>query len=1017
MLNIVVKEGKKFVGVSAFISFPYSDYYVNLMRGQPKRYWHADDKCWEVPYENLDLVLEKVNNTDYKLTINTSVQKEIDEQQEIQIPKSYKFKTEPFQHQVEGVKYGLNHKKFLLADEQGCIDGDMLVSFSVSGATKTEKLSELYRKYKKSSVKEKYKVRCLKDGVFGLNNVQDIVYSGKKPVYKVTLENGKSVNATEDHEILTTLGFIPLNQLTTEHYVITNGDILHCPCCGTTENLVTYKYAKFYGYCKDCMYLNRNGTKYKGDEIGKHIGNDGYVYMFGKPLRTHPRYTASGLLEHVFVMEQHIGRPLNPDEQVHYKNGIRHDNRIENLQLVTCAEHLKIHQCEKHLQKDFVHSSGSTVIVIPKQSKVVCVEYVGVKDTYDIKMDDPYRNFVANKVVVHNCGKTKQIIDIACIRKQFDGYKHCLIIACVNGLKYNWQEEILTHSDETGYILGTRVSKKGKTTIGSNKDRLYDLQHLDDIKSYFIITNIETLRYTYTEKVPCQKKGKGGVTRYKKITKFPIVEELQKLIRKKEISMIVADEVHKCFSGDTKVLTDKGLVPIVDIVHNRCYKVATKCDDGTIEFVTPTNYWINPKPNKMLVINIVHAYKNEFFDIVTKKEQIICTPEHEFLMNDGTYKEAQKISLYEPLFNGYFENVVEVSSNNCIYGDYVYDLEIPNTHNYIIYDNIIVHNCKDSTSLQGKALLSLDADSIVALTGTPLMNNAIDLYTPLKFIDVENHSLFAFKNHYCICGGFGGHQIVGYKNLPELQTILDKCMLRRLKKEVLDLPEKIYINDFVEMNQSQYKIYNSILEDLRQNIDKVKLSPNPLTMLIRLRQATGNPEMLSTTAKGNPKFERLLELIQEVVDNGNKAIVFSNWTDVLNPAFNMLQKNGFNPALYTGLNKDTREDEKRRFKTDDKCKVICGTIGAMGTGLTLTEATTVIFLDEPWNRAIKDQAEDRAHRIGTTSSLNVITIMCKDSIDEKIHNIVYRKGKMSDIIVDKEEDLFKNPSVINYLLS
>lgn len=351
------------------------------------------------------------------------------------------------------------------------------------------------------------------------------------------------------------------------------------------------------------------------------------------------------------------------------------------------------------------------------------------------------------------------------------------------------------------------------------------------------------------------------------------------------------------------------------------------------------------------------------------------------------------------------------------FNDYVYDLEIPNTHNYILDGGIVVHNCKDSTSLQGKALLSLNADSVVALTGTPLMNNAIDLYTPLKFIGKEHHSLFQFKNHYCILGGFGNHQVVGYKNLPELQAILDKCMLRRLKSEVLDLPDKIYVNDYVEMSSSQIKIYNSILEDLRQNIDKVKLSPNPLTMLIRLRQCTGNPELLSSTVKGSPKYERMLDLVDELVQEGKKAIVFSNWTDVLNPAYELLRENGFKPALYTGQNKDTREDEKNRFRTDKSCKVICGTIGAMGTGLTLTEATTVIFLDDPWNRAIKDQAEDRAHRIGTTENLTVITLICKNTIDEKINNLVYRKGKMSDIIIDKEEDLFKNPNVLNYLLS
>ena len=103
--------------------------------------------------------------------------------------------------------------------------------------------------------------------------------------------------------------------------------------------------------------------------------------------------------------------------------------------------------------------------------------------------------------------------------------------------------------------------------------------------------------------------------------------------------------------------------------------------------------------------------------------------------------------------------------------------------------------------------------------------------------------------------------------------------------------------------------------------------------------------------------------------------------------------------------------------TSPGCKVLCGTIGAMGVGLTLTAANTVIFLDEPWNRATKDQCEDRIHRIGTKSSPNVITIMCKDTIDERINNIVYKKGKMSDIIVYKEEDILKDPKLLNYLLS
>ena len=124
-----------------------------------------------------------------------------------------------------------------------------------------------------------------------------------------------------------------------------------------------------------------------------------------------------------------------------------------------------------------------------------------------------------------------------------------------------------------------------------------------------------------------------------------------------------------------------------------------------------------------------------------------------------------------------------------------------------------------------------------------------------------------------------------------------------------------------------------------------------------------------------------------------------------------------NPAKYTGENKDSRESEKDRFMTDSRCKVLLGTVDAMGTGLTLTAANTVVFLDKPWSRAKKDQCEDRVHRIGTKDSPNIITIMCKGTIDESIHNIVFRKGKLSDIIIDKEEDILRNPKIINYLLS
>ena len=131
------------------------------------------------------------------------------------------------------------------------------------------------------------------------------------------------------------------------------------------------------------------------------------------------------------------------------------------------------------------------------------------------------------------------------------------------------------------------------------------------------------------------------------------------------------------------------------------------------------------------------------------------------------------------------------------------------------------------------------------------------------------------------------------------------------------------------------------------------------------------------------------------------------------PTYERLKR--FNPAIITGETKD-RVAEQDKFMNDKRCKCIIGTIGAMGTGLTLTAASTVIFLDSPWNRANKEQAEDRAHRIGTKSNLNIITIVCKDTIDERIEELVYKKGAMADMLVDGKIDNNKS-EIIDFLLN
>ena len=450
-------------------------------------------------------------------------------------------------------------------------------------------------------------------------------------------------------------------------------------------------------------------------------------------------------------------------------------------------------------------------------------------------------------------GKTKQIIDWTGCLAEIGVTGKVLIICGVNSLKYNWLSEVRKHSDEAGYVIGTRYRKNGNMYEGSLQDKLDDFDNLPDCK--YIITNIETIR--------------GGAEKISKTQyRFPVAEKIQKLCDAGVISVIAFDECHKS---------------------------------------------------------------------------------------------------------------------------------------------------KNPASLQGKAMMSISADYMCAMSGTPLMNNPLDLYFPLHWLGYENHSFYQFKMHYCNFGGFQGHEVVGYKNLDEIRALLGTIMLRRLKTEVLDLPEKIRQIEYVDMTAKQKVIYNEVLNGIMANINKVEFSDNPLAMLIRLRQATGYTGVISDTVQESAKLDRMEELVDELAESGNKCIIFSNWSNITDIARARLSR--YNPAYITGDTKsEERMSEVERFQNDSSCKVIIGTIGAMGTGLTLTSAQTVIFLDSPWNRALKDQAEDRAHRIGTKGTVNIITLCCEGTIDERIEELVYKKGQLADSIVDGHPGKLSK-SDIAYLLS
>lgn len=327
------------------------------------------------------------------------------------------------------------------------------------------------------------------------------------------------------------------------------------------------------------------------------------------------------------------------------------------------------------------------------------------------------------------------------------------------------------------------------------------------------------------------------------------------------------------------------------------------------------------------------------------------------------------------------------------------------------------HKAKNPDSQQGKALLSIDCKGPkIPMSGTFVLNNPLDLYLPLKWSGFETHSFYAYKQHYCTMGGFGGKEIVGYKNLDELRSMVSKVMLRRVKGDVLDLPPKVHTIEWVDAYPEQKSLYKDVRDQVRDNIDKVKVHPDPLSEMLRLRQVTGYPGILSSTVTKSAKMDRMEELVEEEVAMGGKAIIFSNWSEMTNVIRHKLKK--YNPAYITGeVGSVQRMEEKDRFQNDPNCKVMIGTIGALGTGFTLTAAQLVIFVDEPWNRGIKDQAEDRAHRIGTRGTVRIVTILTRDTVDEGVYNLVQKKGKMADLLVDGKVDGKNVDNVLSYLLT
>ena len=327
-------------------------------------------------------------------------------------------------------------------------------------------------------------------------------------------------------------------------------------------------------------------------------------------------------------------------------------------------------------------------------------------------------------------------------------------------------------------------------------------------------------------------------------------------------------------------------------------------------------------------------------------------------------------------------------------------LDGPNKFDMIVLDE--AHVCKNSTSQQGENLLKLNkATYRIPATGTLLLNQPLDCFVPLKWIDADRSTKTNFESYYCIKGGQFGKELIGYRNLDTLKDQIELYSLRR-HKDLLDLPPKNIIEEFIDMNDSHKHFYEDITQGIIDEVDKVNLKPDiVLGMVLRLRQATACPSILTSSDIPSSKIDRACELCDEIIQTGNKVVIFSTFKQTVDELQKRLQL--YNPVIGTGdLPDDIISNNIDLFQNNDDHKVFIGTWQKCGTGITLTSASYMIFIDTPWTDGAFQQAADRIHRIGSKNPVFIYVLVCNNTVDEKVLEIVNDKAALSDFIVDDQ---------------
>ena len=332
--------------------------------------------------------------------------------------------------------------------------------------------------------------------------------------------------------------------------------------------------------------------------------------------------------------------------------------------------------------------------------------------------------------------------------------------------------------------------------------------------------------------------------------------------------------------------------------------------------------------------------------------------------------------------------------------------------NAIAFDIAIfdeAHYLKNPKAKRTKACLTLFSKRSFLLTGTPMLNHVNELWPLLHRIDpLRWPNYYQFVNRFAVFGGWKNKQIIGVKNEKELTEKLQAYMLRRIKSEVLDLPDVQYIERRVDLSPEQRKLYNQMIDEMTHPmIDSAdeKEIENVLTRFLRLKQVCGTTYPF-TGIDVSTKLDLAVEDCMELVNNGHRVVVFTQFRDVLSCFADRLPDTIPVFKLHGDVAADERQTVVKEWSGTSKAGVIVCMLQVAGVGLNMVASRHALFLDKLFVPGLNRQAVDRIHRIGqdTTQQVQVFEYVCRNTIENRINAILRTKTKLFGDIVESDPD-------------